>query len=81
MHFSDDLRSAPLGTVIAFVSGMVLVPPFEPSVARMNARFYPFLAAFAGTMLAYSVIGEGQTIEQRISVVTLGVKSLAMYRD
>ena len=24
---------------------MVLVPPFEPSVARMNARFYPFLAA------------------------------------
>jgi len=39
------------------------------------------LAAFAGTMLAYSVIGEGQTIEQRITVVTLGVKRLAMYRD
>src|SRR6516162_5484987 len=53
--------------------------PNYPEIAMTTRR--ELLAAFAGTMLAYSVIGEGQTIEQRISVVTLGVKGLAMYRD
>src|SRR5215469_15249690 len=37
------------------------------------------LAALAGTVLA-SVMEEGQTMDQRISIVTLGVKNLAAAR-
>jgi len=38
------------------------------------------LAALACTLLASSVIEEGQTMDQRISIVTLGVKNLAASR-
>src|SRR5215469_9797492 len=38
------------------------------------------LAALACTVLASSVIEEGQTMDQRISIVTLGVKDLAVSR-
>src|SRR6516162_6763553 len=38
------------------------------------------LAALACTVLASSVIEEGQTMDQRISIVTLGVKNLAASR-
>ena len=54
-----------------------LYPNYPETAMTTRKRL---LAAFAGTMLACSVIGEGQTTEQRISVVTLGVKSLATSR-
>jgi uncharacterized protein len=38
------------------------------------------LASFACMALASSVVGEGQPMEQRISIVTLGVKNLAVSR-
>ena len=38
------------------------------------------LAALAYTTLASSLIGEGHTMDQRISIVTLGVKDLATSR-
>jgi catechol-2,3-dioxygenase len=49
-----------------------------PQVAMMTRR--ELLACFACMMLASSVVGEGQPMDQRISIITLGVKNLAASR-